>query len=271
MSTVSASATERWRTLPPTPALPAGTVGRYATIHGVKLWYAQWGELTQAVPVLLLHGGALNSNYFGELVPKLVTHGYCVIAMDSRGQGRSERGNRPMSYHLMASDVLGLMDQLHVRQVSLVGWSDGGIIGLDIAIRHPQRLARLFAFGANSDLSGLIPNAEQTPNVAAFLARSRDEYQELSPTRGDWASFDAAMNSMWHTQPDFSPDQLQSIHVPTTIADGEYDEIVKAEHTRYLAATIPNARLVILPGLSHFALLQDPDAFGGAVLSFLRN
>lgn len=262
---------EQWQTLPPTPPLPAGTVGHRAMIDGALLWYAEWGFHNRGVPVLLLHGGPANSNYFGLLVPALVRHGYRVIAMDSRGQGRSGRAQGPITYHMMANDVIQLLDLLHVRQVSLVGWSDGGIIGLDLAINHPGRLHRLFAYGANADPSGVYGSAGEAPTVVAFEARAKEEYRQLSPTPGDWDSFQAVMNHMWLTEPDFTPGQLRSIRVPTTIADGEYEEIIKPEHTRYLAATIPNAKLVILPDVSHFAMLQDPAAFDTAVLDFLRN
>jgi pimeloyl-ACP methyl ester carboxylesterase len=268
---LAAHSKEQWQTLPPTPSLPAGTVGHRAMINGALLWYAEWGVTNKGVPVLLLHGGALNSNYFGYLIPALVKHGYRVIAMDSRGQGRSARGKGPITYHMMANDVLKLLDLLHARQVSLVGWSDGGIIGLDLAINHPERLHRLFTFGANADSSGVYENAEKAPLVVAFEARAQEEYRQLSPTPNDWDSFHAVMNKMWLTEPNFTPEQLRSIRVPTTVADGEYEEIIKPEHTRYLAATIPNAKLVILPDVSHFAILQDPAVFNAAVLDFLRN
>jgi pimeloyl-ACP methyl ester carboxylesterase len=173
---------------------------------------------------------------------------------------------------MMATDVLKLLDLLHLRQVSLVGWSDGGIIGLDLAINHPERLHGLFAFGANADLSGTFDEqAEKAPVVVAFEARAEEEYRQLSPTPNDWESFQTMMNKMWHTLPNFTPEQLRSIRVTTTIGDGEYEEIIKPEHTRYLAATIPNAKLVILPDVSHFAVLQDPGAFSAAVLDFLRD
>lgn len=267
----AAHSKERWQTLPPTPSLPAGTVGHRAMINGARLWYAEWGTRNRGVPVLLLHGGPANSNYFGLLIPALVRHGYRVIAMDSRGQGRSGRAPGPITYHMMANDVVGLLDLLHVRQVSLVGWSDGGIIGLDLAINHPERLHRLFAFGANADAAGVYENAGQAPLLIAFETRAKEEYRQLSPTPGDWESFDAVMNHMWLTEPDFTPEQLRSIRVPTTIADGEYEALIKPAHTRYLAATIPGAKLVILPDVSHFAMLQDPTAFNAAVLDFLRN
>jgi pimeloyl-ACP methyl ester carboxylesterase len=271
LALLPAHSEERWRTLPATPSLPPGTAGQRAMINGAQLWYAEWGSHNKGVPVLLLHGGSLNSNYFGQLVPTLVKHGYLVIAMDSRGQGRSTRGDGSITFHMMAADVLELLDRLLIRQVSLVGWSDGGIIGLDLAIHHPERLHRLFAFGANADLSGIDEHAEAAPLVAAFEARAKVEYRQLSPTPDDWESFKATMEQMWNTLPAFTREQLGSIRVPTTIADGQHDEIIKPEHTLYLAAAIPNAKLVILPDVSHFAILQDPPAFSAAVLDFLRD
>jgi len=268
---LTAYSKEQWQVLPPTPSLPAGTVGHRVLIDGALLWYAEWGAHNGGVPVLLLHGGSLNSNYFGLLIPVLAKHGYRVIAMDSRGQGRSARAQGPITYHMMANDTIALLDRLHIRQVSLVGWSDGGIIGLDLAINHPGRLHRLFAYGANTDVSGVYANAGKAPTVIAFEARAKREYHELSPTPDDWDSFLAVMGHMWSTEPDFSPGQLRSIRVSTTIADGQYEEIIKPQHTRYIAATIPNAKLVILPDVSHFAILQDPAEFNAAVLSFLRN
>ena len=267
---VAAHSTEQWRTLPPTPSLPAGTVGHRAMINGALLWYAEWGKSNKGVPVLLIPGGTLNSNYFGYLIPVLLKHGYRVIAMDSRGQGRSGRGKGPITYHGMANDALKLLDLLRIRQVSLVGWSDGGIIGLDLAINHPERLRRLFAFGANSAPAGVYPNAGEAPVVLAFEARAKEEYRRLSPTPNDWKSVQVVLNRMWLREPNFTPDKLRSIRVPTTIADGEYEEIIRPEDTRYLAATIPNAKLVILPNVSHFAILQNPSAFNAAVLQFLR-
>jgi pimeloyl-ACP methyl ester carboxylesterase len=262
---------EQWQILPPTPSLPADTVGHRVMINGALLWYAEWGTRNPGVPVLLLHGGSLNSNYFGLLIPELTKHGYRVIAMDSRGQGRSARTQGPITYHMMANDVIQLLDLMHIRQVSLVGWSDGGIIGLDLAINHPGRLHRLFAYGANTDVSGVYENADKAPTVIAFEARAKQEYRELSPTPDDWDSFLAVMGHMWSTEPDFTAAQLRSIRVPTTIADGEYEEIIKPRHTRHIAAAIPNSRLIILPDVSHFAILQDPAEFNATVLNFLRN
>jgi pimeloyl-ACP methyl ester carboxylesterase len=261
-----------WQQLPTTPNLPSDTVGSRVLLNGSKIWYADWATGTaQATPVLLLHGGYANSNYFGNLIPVLREHGYRVIAMDSRGHGRSTRSPAELTYDLMAKDVIALLDELKIRKVTIVGWSDGGIIGLDIAIHHPERLAGLFAFAANADPSGVKSDVAGNPVFSAYLARAKVEYAQLSPTPGDWPTFDAAINKMWETLPHFTPVQLQSIKIATEIADGQYDEAIKSEHTHYLAATIPNAKLLILPDVSHFAMVQNPVEFNQAVLTFLNS
>lgn len=266
---LTAGAAEPWKRLPPTPSLPAHTQGRHLEVNGARLWYAEWGAGRPGTPVLLLHGGYGNSSYYGHLIRLLVARGYHVVAVDSPGHGRSTRSDAPLTYHLMADDVVALLEALGIPKVSLVGWSDGGVTGLDLAIHHPERLERLFAFGANADVSGLRDGVDKDPVFGAYLARVRGEYRRLSPTPAGWEAFDAAMNTMWSTLPAYTAEELRAIHVPTTIADGEFDEGIRPEHLRYLADTIPGARLVILPRLSHFAMLQDPAAFGAAVLAFL--
>jgi pimeloyl-ACP methyl ester carboxylesterase len=136
-----AQAEPPWLTLPPTPRLPNNAIkSGYAPVNGVKIWYSVFGR---GKPVMLLHGGLANSNYWGHLVPALSSR-YQVIVMDSRGHGRSTRSSEPIGYDLMASDVLAVMDYLKIEKAALVGWSDGAIIGLDIAINHSERLTRLF-------------------------------------------------------------------------------------------------------------------------------
>jgi pimeloyl-ACP methyl ester carboxylesterase len=265
----AARAAQPWQELPSTPALPANTVAHYAQLNGARIWYSQWGSGNAGVPVLLLHGGYANSNYFAFLIPVLVSHGYRVIAMDSRGHGRSTRTRAPITYDLMAEDVLALLDLLGFSKVSLVGWSDGACIGFDLGIHHSERLARLFSFGGSADRSGAWDDAAQAPTFAAYFERVRTEYRQLSPTPSDWKGFDASMSRMWATSPNFTRQQLQTISVATTIAEGQYEEAIKPEHYKYLAATIPHARLVILPNVSHFAMLQNPAAFNAAVLEFL--
>jgi len=253
-----------WQQLPPTPALPKPERTGMAPVNGVKIWYAVFGHGT---PVILVHGGFANSNYWRLQIPVLARH-YQVIVLDSRGHGRSTRDAMPIGYDLMASDTLALMDSLHVGRAALVGWSDGAIIGLDIAIHHPQRLTKLFAFAANSDPSG-TKDVDKDPVFSAYLRRARDEYRKLSPTPAQFEAFSQQLEKMWSTQPHFSDDQLRGIRVPTWIVDGDHDEAIKRENTDHMAALIPGAGELILPRVSHFAFLQDPEMFNAALLHFL--
>jgi pimeloyl-ACP methyl ester carboxylesterase len=262
----AAQADPQWLTLPPTPTLPAPVKSGAAPVNGVNIWYATFGY---GPPVILLHGGLANANYWGNLVRALAPH-YRVIVMDSRGHGRSSRDARPFGYDLMASDVLALMDYLKVDKAALVGWSDGAIIGLDIAIHHPERLTKLFAFAANSDPSG-VKDVDKSPVFTSFIARARQEYEKLSPTPKEYDSFLAQITKMWETQPNWTADDLHGIKVPTWIVDADHDEAIKRENTLFMADNIPNSGLLIQPQVSHFSFLQDPQQFDGDVLHFLQH
>jgi len=256
----------QWMTLPPTPTLPAAAQSGYAPVNGVKLWYAAFG---QGEPVILLHGGLANANYWGNQV-RALRASYRVVVMDSRGHGRSTRNADPYGYDLMASDVIGLMDFLKIPKAAIVGWSDGAIVGLDIALHHPERLSRLFAFAANSDPSG-VADIASSPVFTAFIARAEKEYGQLSPTPTEYKSFLAQIEKMWETQPNWTAADLKTIAVPTWIVDADHDEAIKRENTEFMAANIPGAGLLLQPEVSHFSFLQDPDQFTADLLHFLQH
>ena len=261
----ASAAPQRWETLPSTPPPVAGEIAGYAAVDGIKLYYATVGS---GPPVVLLHGGLANSDYWGNQVRALApTH--TVILVDSRGHGRSTRDTRPFGYDLMADDVVGLLDVLKIPRADVVGWSDGAILGLDLALRHPERVGRVFAFAANSVTSGVKDGVEKNPTFAAFIARAGDEYKRLSATPKEYDAFVEQIGHMWASQPNWTDAELRTIKVPVLIADGDHDEAIKREHTEYLAATIPGAGLLILPNTSHFAFLQDPALFDAALLDFL--
>jgi len=262
----AARAEPQWLTLPPTPKLPAHGKSDYAPVNGIKIWYATFGR---GAPVILLHGGLANSNYWGKLVPALAPH-YRVIVMDSRGHGRSSRDAQPYGYDLMASDVTALMDYLKINKAALIGWSDGAIIGLDIAMHHPERLTKLLAFAANSDPSA-VKDVEHDPVFSAFIERARTEYKKLSPTPTEYDAFLAQITKMWETQPHWTADDLHGIKVPTWIVDADHDEAIKRENTLFMADSIPDSGLLIQPDVSHFSFIQDPAQFNGDVKHFLAH
>ena len=255
-----------WLQFVPPPALPVPQRSGLAPVNGIHLWYAEFGT---GKPVIFLHGGLANANYWGHQVPVLARH-YRVVVMDSRGHGRSSHDDRTYGYDLMASDVLGLMDFLNVPRTAIVGWSDGAIIGLDIALHHSERLTKLFAFAANSDPSG-VADIAQSPVFNAYIARAEKEYQALSPTPDQYKSFFEQISKMWETEPHFSAEQLRGITVPTWIVDADHDEAIKRENTELMASEISNAGLLLQPQVSHFSFLQDPGQFTSDVLHFLEH
>jgi pimeloyl-ACP methyl ester carboxylesterase len=261
-----ANAKPQWLKLPPTPTLPKAERSGFASINGVQIWYAIYG---QGQPLILLHGGLGNSNYWGNQVPILAQH-HRVIVMDSRGHGRSTGNERPYSYDLMASDVLGLMDFLKIKKSAIIGWSDGAILGLYIAIYHPERLSKLFAYAANSDPTGVRSDISKRSIFNAYIARTEKEYEKLSSTPNGYKTLFNQLSKMSATQPNFSKEQLKAIRVPIWIVDGDHDEVVKRENTEFMAAQIKNSGLLIQPWVSHFSFLQDQKQFNNDVLNFLE-
>ncbi len=260
-----ALANERWETLPPTPAPIATDRGGQAQVNGIGIHYAIYGR---GSPVIFLHGGLANTDYWGNQVPAVAAH-HTVILMDSRGHGRSTRDARPYGYDLMADDVIALMDSLQIPKADIVGWSDGGILGLDLAMRYKDRIGKVFAFAANTVTSGVKDGVEKNPTFAAYIERAGREYRTLSATPDDYNAFVEQISRMWAEQPNWSDAQLKEIDTPVLVVDGDHDEAIKRDHTEYIAATIPHAGLLILPDVSHFAFLQDPEQFNFAILHFL--
>ncbi len=259
--------TRVWKTLPKPAALPMADESGLAPVDDIQMWYAIFNK-SGSNPVLLIHGGVINADTWGNQVPVLAkTHQ--VIVADSRGHGRSTRSSKPFSYELMADDYLALLDHLRIDKVALVGLSDGGIIGLDIAMRHPGRLTKLWAFGANTVVTGLKGGYDKDPVFADAIVEAGEDYKRVSPTPNEYDAFLAAASQMWNTQPAYRPEQIARIVTPTAIVAGEYDEVVQREHTEEIARLIPGAKLLILPGVSHFAHRQNPELYNRELTGFL--
>jgi pimeloyl-ACP methyl ester carboxylesterase len=234
---------------------------------GARIWFATFGA---GPPVILLHGGDASSDYWGDQIPVLLAAGHRVVVIDSRGHGRSTLGARPLGYELMESDVIAVMDALSIDHADVVGWSDGAILGLIMAMKHPERVTRVFAFGANMDLHGFNPMGALAPIVPKVGAALAANYARLSPTPDGYGAFSKAVLAMQLREPNYTPRELAAIKGPAiAIVDGEHEEFILRQHTEYLARTIPGAKLMILPGVSHFAPLQDPGGFNAAMIGFL--
>ena len=171
----------------------------------------------------------------------------------------------------MAEDVIALMDRLHVQRFDVMGWSDGGVTGLDLAIHHPDRLRRLVTFGADASPAGL--NAADlawvdTATVAAFGDGMREGWTKMSPEPAHYEAAMAKILHMWKTEPRFTHAQLASIRARVMVCAGDHD-LIRREHTEEIAHSIPGARLWIVPGASHGAMIEKPAEVNARVLEFL--
>jgi pimeloyl-ACP methyl ester carboxylesterase len=247
--------------------LPEATVSEMAAVNDIEMYYATYGDPTNP-PLLLLHGGLGNADYFVNQIPAFA-ESYYVITADSRGHGRSTYSEQQIGYALMASDVLALLDYLEIDAVSLVGWSDGGIIGLDIAINHPDRLVKLIAYGANYIPAGVRADVGENERFNAYIEMAAEDYVRLSPTPDGFDAFLANIGNMWATEPNYTAEQLGSITVPTLILDGMQEEAIYVEHALEMAKLIPTADLVLMSGIGHFAMWDKTEAFNDIVLDFL--
>ncbi|CAB3749605.1 alpha/beta fold hydrolase [Paraburkholderia humisilvae] len=253
------------------PPLPASQREGYLEHDGAQIWYAAYGargDRAPRVPVVLLHGGLGHSGNWGHQVPALLAAGHDVVALDSRGHGRSTRDAQPYRYERMASDVRAVLDALHVARAALVGWSDGACTALILARQVPERVAGVLFFGCNMDPGGAKP-FEATPVIERCFSRHVKDYAQLSATPEQFDAFVQAVSTMQKTQPDWSARELAEVRVPVMIVQSEHDEFIKREHAEYLARSIPGAQWLLLDGVSHFAPWQRPAQFNRAVEAFL--
>ena len=263
----TAPAGDGWRTLStPEPLPEAESTGR-VDVNGASIHYALYGS-GNADAVLLLHGGLGAAEDFGSQIAALAA-AYKVVAIDSRGHGRSTDDDQAYGYHLMASDVMGVMDSLGIDKAAVVGWSDGGNIGLDMAINNPDRLTKVFALGANYQTSGVRPSVFNDALVGVFVGQAAAQYARISPTPDAFEAFSGKVFEMWGSQPAFTEEQLSGIGVPFVIAAGVYEEAIDENHTRRMAELIPGAELLLIDNASHFAQWQRPEAVNEAILAFL--
>lgn len=156
-------------------------VGKYTDVNDIKVYYEVYGA---GVPLLLLHGNGGSIQNFEYQIPELSKH-FKVIAVDSRAQGKSTDSDQEITYALMASDMSALIDKLKLGSVYVVGWSDGGNVGLELAFAHPQQVKKLVTFGANythENFEAPPDNITMDPNDPRLLRTS----QLLKKYKGGW-------------------------------------------------------------------------------------
>ncbi len=261
-----AGAQEVWETLPFPATFPEPVSSGYTDVNGIRLFHAEWGE---GSPVILLHGGLGSIEAWAYQIP-LMAEDHRAIAIDSRGHGRSTRDATTYSYALMASDVLALMDEMSIDQAAFVGWSDGGIIALELAINHPDRISKALVLGTNYNLEGIDHSVDTNAVFGEYVTQAAGLYAEISATPDGFDGFVNDISAMWGSQPDFSEDQLKAAGAPFTVVQALEDEAIIDEHAEKMAALLPAATYVPLDGVSHFAMWQDPERMNAVLADFLK-
>ena len=223
------------------PPLPPSQ--NYISLGGVDVWFGDYGE---GPAVVLAHGGMGNAGNFGHQVPALITAGFRVITIDTRGHGRSGWDCAPFSYIQFAEDILAVLDHLDISRAAVVGWSDGACTGLALAKAHPERVTGVFFFACNVDASGAWP-FEMTDAISNCLERHRKDYAALSPTPENFDTMSAALQEMQGSQPNYSSADLGAVSVPVTMAWAANDEFIRPDHAHYISKAIPRARLICQP------------------------
>ena len=243
-----------------------GHGGRRANVDGVSIYYETFGK---GPPVLVLHGGkgVLESMRY-QIAALAADH--LVIAPDSRGHGRSTDGPGPLHYADMADDMIGVMDQLHIAKADVVGWSDGGIIALDLAMRYPGRVGRVVTMGANFDVAGLVDSVPPPAPGGPPATGQADVDHPPSAIASPEAAFSAKVDTMWASEPHYSPADLRRIRSPVLVIAGEHD-VIRRDHTDALARAISGAREMIIPGASHGTPQEAHGVVNAAIRAFLTS
>lgn len=236
-------------------------VGHYADINGIKFYYEIYGE---GAPLLLIHGNGGSIAAMAEQIA-FFSKKYKVIVADSRGHGKSGLGDQPLTYRQMMEDWNGLLDLLNIQQATIFGWSDGGILGLLLAINHPEKVAKMAIMGANLRpddtaihewVKPILAQAEQ--DVAARLAE-----KDMSQ---NWA-IQKQLLALLKTQPNIKVESLHQIKVPVLVMAGDRD-VIKGAHSLEIFHNIEKSQLAILPGNTHFAPVTDAKKFNAILNDF---
>ena len=235
-----------------------------ANVNGISLYYEIYG---QGPPVLVLHGAGAFLESMHYFITALAP-GHTVIAVDSRGQGRSTDSSTPLTYAAMGGDMIALMDTLHLKQADVVGWSDGGIVGLDMAMKHPGRVRRLVAIGANYDTAGLDAKQMTPAMLDAQTRQIKPLYDLIAPDPAHFPAMVKKIETMIATEPHYALADLGRIRARVLVVAGEHDLILR-RHTDAMAQAIPGAKEIIVPGASHIGPLEQPDTYNRLVLEFL--
>lgn len=226
-------------------------------IMDINHFYIEQGT---GFPLILLHGNGEDCAYFTRQIDSF-SENFHVIALDTRGHGQTPRGEAPFTIRQFAEDLLAFMDQHNIEKAHLLGFSDGGNIAMVFALKYPERVGKLILNGANLDASGVKRKIQIPIEIGYRMAK-------LFAGRSPKAKKNAEMLGLMVNDPNVKVEELSRIQNKTLVIAGDND-MIKDQHTRLIAQSIPGAELCILQG-NHFIANKNPQSFNEAVSRFLR-
>lgn len=217
----------------------------------IQLHYTDYGS---GESLILLHGNGEDSSYFERQIA-FFQNRYRVIAVDTRGHGKSPRGTAPLTLNQFADDLSAFMDELDIASAHILGFSDGANVAMLFALAHPTRVKSLVLNGGNLFPEGLTEQTRSEINEEYEQAVATNDKDQLELLR------------LMIDEPHIDPAQLAALSMPTLVVAGT-DDMIEETHTRLIAESIPNAQLTLIEG-THFIAFEKPDAFNCVVSKFL--
>ncbi len=234
-------------------------VGKYVSLRGIKMYYETYGT---GKPLLIIHGNGGSIKSFSKQIPYFSKE-YKVILADSRAQGKSVDTGDSLTYEMMADDLNALLDNLHLDSCYVIGWSDGGINGLLLAIRHPEKVKKLAITGAN-----LWPDSTAIePSLFVWLADAVDSLSKVKQTPE--VKNEYKLIAMMTKEPNITLGQLHTIKCPTLVIGGDHDALLP-KHTMLIADNIPQSYLWIIPNSGHSTPINYSKQFNETINDFFK-
>jgi len=243
--------------------------GKYIIISDTKIYYEEYGAGT---PLLLLHGGFGSIHDFQQVIPELADH-FKVIAVDSPGHGRSELADT-LSFQVMTNYFSKMIDLLALNSVDIIGYSDGGIVALLLAVQQPEKVKKVIASGANSNMDGLRPEVMgflKQINPDFIEANQKEwlmDYQSKSPEKDNWKKYIVDMSKMYSQEEIIDSVKLSQINAKVLLVYGDKD-VIKLEHGLEMYQTIPGSEFCILPNTPHEVFRDNPELINKIGIEFL--
>ena len=240
-------------------------MGETIDISGHPTWVDDRGAGDETV--LLLHGGMSHSGVLLDALGPALTDRYRVVSFDRRGHGRTADTDAPFHYADMATETIGVLESVVGGPAHLVGWSDGGIVALHVALRRPDLVHRLVVIGTNVHHDAVLP-LDLDPS-APFAEQMYEDYAAMSPDGGDHfgVMFERFL-LMATTEPTMAPTDLAPITAPTLVVAGD-DDLIRVDHTCAIYEALPAGRLAIVPGASHALPIEHPALVASLIVDFL--